>query len=109
MRTELDQDLFISRLKRFRKEKGFTQAEMAEKIGVSTVNYAKYEYGKRTPSLPKLIEIAFTLEKPLECFLYENRANMKLTQEQIVHLRSLDTDQLCAILEQLRKLYQSQK
>lgn len=109
MKTEISQELLISRLKQFRKEKGFTQAEMAEKIGIAAVNYAKYECGKRTPSLPKLIEIAITLEKPLECFLCENRENMKLTQEQIIHLRSLDMEQLYAILEQLRKLYQSQK
>lgn len=109
MKTEVSQDLLISRLKQFRKEKGFTQAEMAEKIGVATVNYAKYECGKRNPSLPKLIEIAITLEKPLECFIYEDREKMKLTPEQVDHLRTLDSKQLCAILEQLRKLYQSQK
>ena len=46
MKTKISQELLISRLKQFRKEKGFTQAEMAEKIGIATVNYAKYECGK---------------------------------------------------------------
>lgn len=109
METKIDKELLTARLRKFRHDKGLTQAEIAEKIGVSTVNYAKYECGARSPSLPKLAKIALALEKPIECFLLEERANLHLTDEQIDHLRSLSPNQLTAILEQLQKLYQSQK
>lgn len=109
MEIEINKELLISRLKKFRGGKGLTQAEVAEKIGISPVNYAKYECGTRTPSLPRLVDIALVLEKPIECFLMEERSEMHMSQKQFEHLRSLDADQLSAILEQLQKLYQSQK
>lgn len=102
-------EIFAERIKKYRTEKGYTQAELAEIIGISTVNCAKYESGKRSPSLPTLVKISLALEKPLECFLYENRDGLFLADSQLNHLRSLSSSQLRAILEQLQKLYQSQK
>lgn len=109
MEINYNKELFASRLRKFRHEKEMTQAEVAEKIGVSTVNYAKYECGSRTPSLPKLADIALALEKPIECLLTEECSSMHLTATQIAHLRTLSQNQLIAILEQIQKLYQNQK
>lgn len=109
MESNFSKDLLSARLKQFRKEKGLTQAELAEEIDVSLVNYAKYEGGQRTPSLPTLVKISLALEIPLECLLFEERKSFHLSAERIAHLRSLEPDKLKAILEQLQILYQSQK
>lgn len=105
MENRINQELLVSRLKEYRKEKGYTQAEIAEMIGISTVNYAKYECGTRLPSLQKLVDIAYVLEKPLESFLNEERHEMKLTRSQIQHLRTLEPEMLKTILEHIQNLY----
>ena len=109
MESKLNNELLVARLKKFRKAKGLTQAALAEMINVSAVNYAKYECGARVPSLPTLIKLSLSLEVPLECLLSDERDEMHLTNEQITHLRTLSTDQLKAILEQLQNLYLTQK
>lgn len=108
MKSKVDKELIASRLKEYRKEKGYTQAKIAEKIGISAVNYTKYECETRLPSLQKLIEISITLEKPLESFLKTDHREMKLTPTQIQHLRTLKPEMLKAILEQIQILYFSQ-
>lgn len=108
MQSKINKELLVSRLKEYRKLKGYTQAQLAELIGISLVNYAKYECGTRLPSLQKLADIALVLEKPLDCFLKEDRREMKLTREQIQHLRRLEPNQLKAIFEQISILYSSQ-
>lgn len=45
-------------IRKFRKERGVTQAELAKNIGVSRSTIAKYENGERTPSLSTLQKIA---------------------------------------------------
>lgn len=45
-------------IKRIRKQKGFTQKELAEKLGVSQQNLAQYEGDKRNPKLETIIKIA---------------------------------------------------
>ena len=54
---------FTEKLQKLRKEKGFTQAELAEKVGVSTRSIQNYELGMRYPKrniLDKLCEILET-------------------------------------------------
>lgn len=38
-------------LRKFRKQHGFTQKEMAEKLGINRVTYTKIELGYREPDL----------------------------------------------------------
>ena len=45
-------------LSHWRREEGITQAQAAEKIGVTQVYYCQLENGKRTPSLDVLENIA---------------------------------------------------
>lgn len=49
---------FGQRLKELRKEKGFTQVELAEKLNVDKSTVAKYETDKIEPSLTMLKSIA---------------------------------------------------
>ena len=45
-------------LKELRKNCGLTQAELAEKLGISRVNYTRYETDKVKPDYDTLIKLA---------------------------------------------------
>ena len=48
----------FSRLKMFRKQSGFTQEEIAEKLGVSRQAVAKWEKGETLPDIESCIQLA---------------------------------------------------
>ncbi len=50
------------RLKEVRKSKGYTQNDLAQKIGVSKVTICGYESGKRVPSLDTFVQLLDILE-----------------------------------------------
>ncbi|WP_101696657.1 helix-turn-helix domain-containing protein [Clostridium minihomine] len=54
--------IFSERLKNQRKEKGFTQITISEKLGIGRSTYAHYERGSREPDLEMLKKIATILE-----------------------------------------------
>ena len=49
---------FSDRLKELRLDKGLTQFQLAEKIGVNRVAVTRWELGDRTPDLDMLILLA---------------------------------------------------
>lgn len=49
-------------LKELREERGFSQKELATKLGVSPTNIYNYEVGRTEPSIDMLILLAKTLE-----------------------------------------------
>ncbi len=51
-------------IKLIRKEKGYTQKQLAEKLGTSPQNFAQYENGKRKPKFETLKKIADALGVP---------------------------------------------
>ena len=57
---------FHEYLRKFRKERGYTQSQFAEKIGVSRSTYANYERGNRTPDYEVLERIGDTLSCSLD-------------------------------------------
>jgi transcriptional regulator with XRE-family HTH domain len=50
---------------RLRKQRGMTQAQLAEAIDVETSYEQKLEYGTAVPSLPALVRLAAALKVPL--------------------------------------------
>lgn len=46
------------RLKALREEKGYTQKQLAEKLGINSVTYLHYEKEQREPPLSLLADIA---------------------------------------------------
>lgn len=46
------------RLRRVRNEKGLSQKEVAEELGISKPIVSQYESGQRTPSVSKLIKLS---------------------------------------------------
>lgn len=56
-------------IKRIRKAKGFSQMELAEKIGITYQQFQKYEKGKSKITVDRLIDIAKALDVPLSTIL----------------------------------------
>ena len=52
----------VKRLVSVRKERGYTQTEMAEKLNITQVQYGRYESGKSDLSLTKFIELLKILD-----------------------------------------------
>ena len=61
--------LLGQRIRRRRQETRWTQASLAEEIGISFQQLQKYERGTNRVSVARLIEIADVLEAPLSYFL----------------------------------------
>ena len=57
---------FHEYLTMFRKQKGFTQAQMAEKLEISRSTYTNYESGNRSPDLDGLERISEILDCSLD-------------------------------------------
>ena len=53
--------VFGKRLRELRKERGFTQQQLGDKVGVTKVSICCYENGTRTPTLETLIDLADVL------------------------------------------------
>lgn len=64
---ELGDRIRVGRLSR-----GWTQGQLAEKIGVATSTITMYETGKRNPSLPIIEALADAFNVPESYFLAEN-------------------------------------
>lgn len=60
-----------------RKKLGLTQADAAEKIGISTEFYARIERGGTMPSVPTLVEIATALETSADELLGLSRGEVR--------------------------------
>ena len=56
--------LIGERIKKERNQKGLTQKELAERLGVTTTVIGQYERTERTPKMETLVKIAEALELP---------------------------------------------
>lgn len=68
------------RLSNIRKEKGMTQSEVAEKIGVSFQAVSLWERGETTPEIDKLVEIATLYQVSLD-WLMTGKIEVKVVSE----------------------------
>lgn len=50
--------IFSDKLTKYRKEQGFTQQEVADKIGINRGSYSNWENGKREPTLENVVKLA---------------------------------------------------
>ena len=66
-------EIFIFNLKKYRKEKNFSQMKLAEKCNTSTSYIGEIEIGRKFPSIEMIESICQALEvKPYQLFLEEN-------------------------------------
>ncbi len=59
------------RIKKIRRQKGFSQTELGERIGVSQQVITNYERGIREPNIETLLKIAGALDVSLETLIGE--------------------------------------
>lgn len=57
------------KIQRAREEKGLTQVELAQALGITQAGLSNYELGKRRLYLHQIEQIARTLDKGLEYFI----------------------------------------
>lgn len=75
--------MISSQIKRFRKEKGMTQEQLANAIGVSVMTIRRFEAGTREPKTPMLSKIAQALGIPKLRF-YEITEEDKQIEEKVL-------------------------
>jgi len=68
----LGEIMFAKRLKILRTEKKWSQAELAEKIGIGTHVISRYENGKIMPAAEKIMRIAEIFDVSCDYLLFEN-------------------------------------
>lgn len=80
-------------LKLFRKKRGLTQKELAEKIGVTSTTITRYEKNVRTPDINTLQRIANVLEIPLNKLLSTTiDQQSEIIEDILKYISDLDTD-----------------
>lgn len=67
-----------NRLKVLRAERGWSQAELAERLGVSRQTVNAIETGKYDPSLPLAFKLARVFQLPIEAIFYEEADNQSV-------------------------------
>lgn len=70
-------------IKKVRKEKGLSQKELAEILGVHQVNVSEYERGTQYPSLERLVQLAEALDLTLDELVEYKKAHEKYTNSLI--------------------------
>lgn len=58
-----------NKLRKIRKEKGLTQAELARESGVHRTSIARYEAGIHEPGRKSLLKLARTLQVPVDALI----------------------------------------
>jgi transcriptional regulator with XRE-family HTH domain len=84
----------IDRIATIRKNKGYTQSEIAEKLHVTQVQYGRYESGKSDLSLTKFVQLIKILEIDLADFSDEKNTSknelLSFIEKQKQVLRNLE-------------------
>jgi transcriptional regulator with XRE-family HTH domain len=65
------------KLKKARIEKGFTQEDIGEKLGVTRVVVGMYERGRLRISIQLLVQLSKLLEKPIQYFVEEDKETVE--------------------------------
>ena len=93
-------DLFKERLAEARKEKGFTQAELARRLGVTAQAVSKWERGNAYPDIELLDGIIRVLEcSPDYLFQYEKGKQSYVTQDNLQYRSQIEAVLLKDALE----------
>ena len=98
-------ELLGKRIKEIRKKKGFTQEQLAEKIGIGTANISYIETGKFAPTIENFEKIAKVLEvEPFELYMFSQKSSEAIKKELF---QALDNDE--ELLNIMYKFYLSIK
>ncbi len=98
---------FGDRIKQLRKQKGWIQKELANRVGVSYQQLNKYEGGTNTPPMDKLIGLASALEVSLDYLIVGEQTdsiplhNMRLIQrfQELEHFDNDDQETVIKLID----------
>ncbi|MEN0653406.1 MULTISPECIES: helix-turn-helix domain-containing protein [Hyphobacterium] len=99
--TEFDAELG-ERIRIARKLAGYSQTELAEKLGLTFQQVQKYEQGKNRIAAGRLVDLADALGKPLG-FFYDNPAAFEPGEPIFQPLKGLDPDTAQRVLTALER------
>ena len=86
--------IFSERIKQLRKEKGWKQGELAEKIGSDARQISRYENSRVTPSLDAIVKLATAFDITIDYLLIEDapRRPLKSTDHELMNrLQNINT------------------
>ena len=66
-------------IKQFRKERGWSQADLGEAVGSDSQRISRYENGRLTPSIGALVRLAETLDASLDYLVIDGAPRRPLT------------------------------
>jgi transcriptional regulator with XRE-family HTH domain len=95
------------RIREVRKEAGWSQAELGERIGTDPGRVSRYESGRITPSAGAVVRLAEVLDVSLDYLLIEGVPRRALHMpdhslgERFNHLEELDEQDLSSLLNHL--------
>ncbi|MBQ4013779.1 MAG: helix-turn-helix transcriptional regulator [Treponema sp.] len=103
------QKCFIDNLKRFRKAKGLTQAQLAEKCDVSNGTIGNIETGITKPSFDLILQISAVLDIKPEALFHTNESQPKsektssyFTNEQLKKIKSVLATSMQDVMKTLK-------
>ena len=89
---------FHNRLYNLRKQKGLSQAELANRLNVSRQTISKWEKGLSTPDLEMAIQFCDLFQISLDELLKEERMERKLSLEDIMRTNKRNQRQLVLLM-----------
>ena len=95
---------FAERLRCSRREKGFSQEQLAETVDVSRQSITKWETGAAYPELKKLILLSISLDKDLDWLLYDERSELYSSRE-----LEMENISFCGRIHDMRSLRSAMK
>jgi len=90
-KTEKVEKLIGIRVAEIRKERGLTQAQVAEMVNVATETISRLERGTAIPSLKTLEKISEALDTPLKAFFdfdYQRKEKKASTESELTKLNT---------------------
>ena len=75
---------FNNKLYELRKQKGFSQEELANRLNVSRQTVSKWEVGESTPDMEKLVAISDLFEVSLDELVLDKTPEKEKVSEQVV-------------------------
>lgn len=103
----MDQIKTGSFLREMRKEKGLTQEQLAEKLGVSNRSVSRWENGRNMPDFDLVTEMAHIYEISIEEILSGERKNDMIDREKeeaMVKVSKYEADEKMRFAKRLRML-----
>lgn len=85
------------RLKQIRKQKGMTQEDLAEKLGITFQQIQKYENGKNRISFSNMVELSRYLQVSLDSFLDSPALASEMSDQEQVAISQKETDELLKV------------